>query len=147
MNFKYAADKEYFEKNVFGRKLKVEDIETYFDFSNPNQKRFEFNKIRNKIYRTLLSRYGKVCFLKIENICNEKSGFDVDHLIPLSSNVLNKKLRKIKPSRGQKVPTQSFGSNNLKNLIIACKKCNAHKKHNFPTIEQVRNIEKAKQNL
>ncbi|MBK7431316.1 MAG: HNH endonuclease [Bacteroidetes bacterium] len=34
-----------------------------------------------------------------------------------------------KPLKGKKVATQSFGSNHIDNLVIACANCNNHKKH------------------
>jgi len=61
-------------------------------------------------------------------------------MIPLSSNVLNKKLRGTKPEKGKKTPTQSFGSNNFANFILACRRCNAYKMNKIPTQEEVRKI-------
>lgn len=63
------------------------------------------------------------------DVCDINSGFCVDHLIPLSSNKLNKELRKQLAEKGKKVKTQSFGSNLIDNLVIACNNCNNYKKH------------------
>ncbi len=52
-------------------------------------------------------------------------------MIPLSSNILNKDIHKVKAEKGKKVVAQSFGSNYKDNLLIACEKCNNHKKHRF----------------
>jgi hypothetical protein len=100
-----------------------------FDFRDPKIKRDEFNKIRNDIFKKLVSKYGKKCQLNIYKDCSKEQVFDVDHYIPLSTNELNKKLRGIKPKNGKKVPAQSLGSNDISNLRIACKRCNAFKKH------------------
>lgn len=61
--------------------------------------------------------------------CDLDSGIVIDHLIPLSTNKLNKELRNLKPDKFKKVISQSFGSNHMDNLIIACNNCNNHKKH------------------
>jgi hypothetical protein len=46
----------------------------------------------------------------------------------------------LKARPGKKVLTQAYGSNNPLNLVLACKRCNAHKKHNFPSVEQLGRI-------
>jgi len=130
-DFQYPEDKKFFinlltngDENQFDKKYK-----DCFDFRDPKIKRKEFNLIRNKVFKQLLSKYGKRCRLKIHPDCSKINKFDIDHFIPLSTNELNKKLRKMKPANGRKVPAQSFGSNNIKNLIIACSRCSAFKKH------------------
>ena len=125
MIFKYEEDKEYFVE-LLGDFYN----ELFFDFRLPNIKRKEFKKNRNKFYENLKENFGEYCQLKYHNICDKTSGFAIDHLIPLSSNELNKKLRKIKSSdKKHKVVSESYGSNEICNLIIACNKCNNHKKH------------------
>ena len=106
-----------------------------FDFRDPKIKRDEFNKIRNDIFKKLVSEYGKKCQLNIHKDCSKEKVFDVDHYIPISTNELNKKLRGMKPQNGKKVPAQSFGSNDISNLRIACKRCNAFKKHKILFVE------------
>jgi len=130
-DFQYPEDKKFFidllangDENQFNKKYK-----DCFDFREPKIKRKEFNLIRNKVFKQLVSNYGKKCQLKIHPNCSKINKFDIDHFIPLSTNELNKKLRNLKPASGHKVSTQSFGSNNIKNLLIACSRCNAYKKH------------------
>lgn len=142
--FDYPEDQQYFEASVFGRLLSEQDIETYFDFSDPHKKRQEFNKIRGKVLSILLEQFGTKCLLNMENICDLNSGLQVDHLIPLSSNLLNKHLRKLTRQKPQKVATQSFGSNNLSNLVLACAKCNGKKKNSMPSLALFQLIEVAK---
>jgi hypothetical protein len=122
--------------NFFLNKLAKDDVVLFekkyrkmFDFRDPKIKRDEFNKIRNNIFKKLISKYGKKCQLNIHKDCSKEEVFDVDHYIPVSTNELNKKLRGMKPKNGKKVPAQSFGSNDISNLRIACKRCNAFKKH------------------
>lgn len=74
------------------------------------------------------------------DLCDIERGINVDHLIPLSSNKLNKELRQLKALKGKKVLTQSFGSNNLSNLVLACKKCNSYKKHRFLSKAELKRI-------
>ena len=111
----------------------------FLDPRDPSLKRKEFNKIRNQIYAELKEAEGEKCQLRYE-CCDEGSGFDVDHIFPLSSNVLNKMLRNMTPPEGKKVPAQSIGSNNRVNLILACKKCNGHKKHRLIRVEVLKRI-------
>lgn len=130
-NFQYKED-----YNFFLNKLANNDVDLFenkfsklFDFRDPKIKRLEFNKIRKDFYKKLIEKYGEVCQLKLRSDCSSIKKFDVDHFIPLSTNELNKQLRGLKPQNGKKVITQSFGSNDIFNLRIACKRCNAYKKH------------------
>lgn len=130
-DFQYKTDYNFFLKKLangdevlFRKKyLKL------FDFREPLVKRREFNLIRNKIYKELVLKYGETCQLNLCSDCSKEKVFDVDHFIPLSTNKLNKELRKLKPEVGKKVPSQSFGSNDISNLKLACKRCNSFKKH------------------
>lgn len=129
--FQYKADYKFFldklaegDRNLFKREyLKM------FDFRSPIIKRKEFDLIRKKIFKELILKYGKKCQLNIHPDCSKEKRFDVDHFIPLSSNKLNKNLRKLKREVGKKVLSQSFGSNDISNLRIACSRCNSFKKH------------------
>jgi hypothetical protein len=114
-------------------------LPAFLDPREPGTKRREFNRMRTLLYSYLARNDGLSCQLNL-GVCDEDSGFDVDHLIPLSSNVLNKALRELKARPGKKVLTQAYGSNNPLNLVLACKRCNAHKKHNFPSVEQLGRI-------
>jgi len=131
LEFKYPEDYKFFvdllsdgNENSFNKKFK-----DYFDFRDPKIKRGEFNKIRSKTFERLKNIYGLKCQLKIHPDCSKVKKFDIDHFIPLSTNELNKKIRHMNKEPGHKVPTQSFGSNHIKNLRIACSKCNSYKKH------------------
>ena len=139
MNFEHPEDREFFTNLLAGgdeKKLEAE-FPDYFDFRNPEVKRAEFNKIRPKVFKDLMGKYGEKCQLHIHPDCSKEKVWEMDHIIPLSTNELNKKLRHmVRTSRG-KVPAQSFGSNHLKNLILACKRCNAFKKHRILTNDGV----------
>lgn len=130
-NFQYKSDYMYFIQALAGgnEELFAQKFFKMFDFRSPTLKRKEFNLIRNKAYKELVIKYGEKCQLNLCPDCSEVKLFDVDHYIPLSTNELNKKLRKMNPSLGKKVVSQSFGSNDISNLQIACKRCNAYKKH------------------
>lgn len=130
-NFQYKADYNFFldelargDVTLFENKfMKI------FDFRNPAIKRKEFNRIRDKVFKKLSAKYGEKCQLNLCKDCSKEKLFDVDHFIPLSTNELNKKLRGMKAKNGKKVPSQSFGSNDISNLRISCKRCNSFKKH------------------
>lgn len=92
----------------------------------------------------LIAAHGRKCFIGYPELCALSSGIAVDHLIPLSSNKLNKELRRVAPKPGKKIRTQSFGSNHLRNLIIACSNCNNHKKHRFLEPDHLKQLMKIK---
>ena len=138
--FKHPEDRNYFEKLMLTKEItSMEDYKTLFDFRPPAIKRAEFNQCRRKILSQLIKQNGEKCMLALE-CCDPSSGITIDHLIPLSTNKLNKGLRHMKPVKGRKVRSQSFGSNHLDNLIIACKKCNGRKKHGFLSRESLLKI-------
>lgn len=140
LSFEFEADEEYFKNLLCSRDEKLEIYHSLFDFREPTIKREEFNKIRNKLLDKLTIERGLKCELQFEDICDLNSGLNIDHMIPLSSNILNKKLRKLKSIKGKKIKTQSFGSNDEKNLLLACANCNSHKKHNFLDKEKIKLI-------
>jgi len=144
MKFEYENDKLFFENLLCNEDEKIEKYSQLFDFRNPHQKRKEFASIRTKILDQFIKQKGKICELNFPNICDLSSDFNIDHIIPLSSNILNKTLRKLHNEKGKKVKTQSFGSNNECNLILSCKKCNNHKKHRFLEKNQIRELLKNK---
>jgi hypothetical protein len=79
---------EYIEDENFFRKLLGNDFdEKLFDFRDPVVKRKEFNKKRTKLLEKLLHERGDKCQLRVIGQCSDK--LEVDHLIPISSNVLN----------------------------------------------------------
>lgn len=68
-----------------------------FDFRSTATKRKVFNRLRPTLYLQLMQKTGKTCQLRYVGICDETKGWHVDHLIPLSSNQLNKVLRQMRP--------------------------------------------------
>jgi hypothetical protein len=128
MNFKFKDDETFF-KNLLD--FLDEDVFTaLFDFSDPIDKRKTFNKIKKTIYEDLMLKQQGKCYLAYDGLCDISKGYQIDHVIPLSTNILNLKLRKMKSvATNKKVQTESYGSNHSNNLILACKVCNQHKKH------------------
>ena len=137
--FPFKEDTEFFEELLNVKRGELDRFSHLFDFREPAIKRKEFNNKRKSILKHLLSEDGEICRLGFD-CCDINSGIAVDHVIPLSSNVLNKRIRKVKPEKGKKVPTQSFGSNHIDNLIVACNNCNGKKKHNFLDSEKLQEI-------
>jgi len=142
---------EFYEDKVFFANLlcwgNIKNLEKRygqcFDFRDPAVKRREFNNIRNEVFKNLIKINGKKCQLNLSPKCDDKN-LVVDHFIPLSSNELNKKIRKIMHKKSKKIPSQSFGSNHPSNLILACSKCNSFKKHRFikGNSDEKRNVKK-----
>jgi hypothetical protein len=133
MRFEYLEDQNFFCDLLAGGDAKrfEREFAVYFDFRPPAIKRREFNKVRKQMLGHLLERYGAVCQLRIHPDCSKEKIWEPDHIVPLSSNVLNKKLRHLPRIGNAKVASQSFGSNHADNLTLACKRCNAHKKYRF----------------
>ncbi|GEM_PF-514338 len=133
MTFQYPEDRDFFVSFLTdGDEEKFEqEYKDCFDFRDPKIKKAEFDLLQPKLFRELVARYGLKCQLQIHPDCSKVAKFHVDHVIPRSTNELNKKLRNIKRTGWPKVESQSFGSNNVKNLVIACSRCNAYKKHRF----------------
>jgi 5-methylcytosine-specific restriction endonuclease McrA len=139
MNFKYKED-EIFFKNLLN--FLDEDIFTsLFDFSDTIDKRKAFNKIKKTIYEDLMLKQQGKCYLAFDSICDTSKEYQIDHIIPLSTNILNKHLRNITSvSSNKKVQTESYGSNHSNNLILTCKACNQHKKHRILEKEDYQEI-------
>ncbi|MFA6416369.1 MAG: hypothetical protein WCW56_02685 [Candidatus Paceibacterota bacterium] len=133
MNFEYPEDREFFANLLAGGDDKRFEAEfsDYFDFRHPAIKRWEFDRAKKKLMPELIEKYGGKCQLRLHPDCSKEEIYQIDHVIPLASNELNKKLRHMGRTSTEKVPPQSFGSNNLKNLTLACKRCNAYKKHHL----------------
>lgn len=133
INFQYPEDREYFANLLANGDVEKldRDFSELFDFEHPAIKREKFNKIKKKILKELIEKYGNECQLKIHPDCSKVQKFEPDHVIPLGSNELNKKLRTMTRFSSDKVEKQSFGSNNVRNMVLACKRCNAFKKHKF----------------
>jgi 5-methylcytosine-specific restriction endonuclease McrA len=139
MNFKFKDD-EIFFKNLLDF-LDEAVFTSLFDFSDPIYKRKTFNKIKKTIYEDLLLKQEGKCYLSFDGICDISKGYQIDHVIPLSTNILNKHLRNITSvSSNKKVQTESYGSNHSNNLILTCKACNQHKKHRILEKEDYQEI-------
>ena len=133
LRFNYVEDQFWFEVLLkeFPRRHLL------FDFRNPIEKRNEYRQIRKNILAEKIKEHGIICQLSYQGVCDLSSGITLDHVIPLSSNILNKALRGMKTNKGKKVPSESYGSNHPHNLILACMACNAHKKHRMPSREEI----------
>lgn len=131
MQFEHSQDKIFFAQLLAGGSINVleQKYSELFDFRNPLIKRKEFNVIRPNLLKSLVEKYGHACQLHIHPECNSDGALEVDHIIPLSTNVLNKEIRHMQRIPPAKVPAQSFGSNNIQNMALACPKCNSRKKH------------------
>lgn len=128
MKFEYKEDEMFF-RSMFGKPFSK--YKSLFDFRLPSLKRDEYMQERNNLLIQLQKRDKGVCQLRLNNRCTVDKEITIDHIIPLSSNILNKQIRHIVRTTYKKVPSQSFGSNHIYNLILACANCNKHKKHRF----------------
>lgn len=137
MKFEFPEDRKYFE-SLFGVS-NIDQCSDFFDFRDPKVKRKEFSLIRKKVFANLIEKHGFVCQLSCHEDCLQKPT-QVDHLIPLATNQLNKKSRRLNALPRKKVVAQSFGSNNPINLILACSRCNAFKKHKLPDKDMISRI-------
>ncbi len=140
LKFMFPEDQKFFQELLCNEGEEFSRYEPLFDFRSPDIKRREFKKIVKRARLELEKFYGRVCQLRCSDMCDIESGINIDHVIPLSSNKLNKELRQIKALKGKKVLTQSFGSNHISNLILACKKCNSYKKHRFLSKPELKRI-------
>lgn len=135
IDFEFPQDKEFFDE-LFIEFGGVEKFPELFDFSEPKTKRDAFSKIRAQIFAELKGQFGDICMLNSHKDCSQQAE-NVDHFIPLQSNVLNKKIRNLVRELPKKVPSQSFGSNHKLNLVLACSRCNGHKLNKFPSKEML----------
>lgn len=136
--FKHTEDRDFFEailEEVGG----LSDWQHLFDFRDPGLKRREFGAIRNGVHELLRRTESECCQLRCHRDCSATPD-EVDHLVPLKTNVLNKELRAMSGQADKKVPALSYGSNDVANLVLACKRCNAFKKHRMPSKELVTRI-------
>lgn len=140
MLFQFPEDELYFQHYLCDNGESLHRYESLFDFRSPAIKRAEFNSRRTLLLKSLREKFKDQCQLRFEGICDEQSGWAVDHLIPLSSNKLNKSIRQMSAAPGKKVLTQSFGSNHPDNLILSCARCNNRKKHSFLPRERIKRL-------
>lgn len=144
-HFTYEQDRAYFEQLLCEPDETIEDYADLFDLDrSPNAKRFEFARLSGRRLQELRELLGDVCQLTYAPGCDPRSGLVVDHLIPLSSNKLNKESRHIPTSRQdgklREAPTQSFGSNQPRNLVLACTSCNSLKQNRFLERQKLRSV-------
>ena len=137
MIFDHPEDREYFAVLLCGGNEQelIDRFAHCFDFRDPAMKRAEFNRLRPRLLADLIRQFGRMCMLQYPSLCQGGVNLQVDHFIPLSSNVLNKTIRHLPSEARKKVQTQAFGSNNPVNLLLACPRCNAFKKHRMPDAE------------
>ncbi|MBP6858987.1 MAG: hypothetical protein KBC33_04145 [Candidatus Pacebacteria bacterium] len=132
MEFEYPEDREFFanllaEGNVEKLETQFSDL---FDFRHHAIKRWEFNKTKKKILTDLIERYNGTCQLRIHPKCSTTNIWHPDHIIPLASAELHRKLRHLKNNPdGSKPESANYGSNHPRNFTLACDKCNSRKKH------------------
>ena len=130
--FKYKRDNRFFADLLADGSISAleKKYSHLFDFRKPTIKRREYNARKRMLFSALFRRAKGIC-----QICKSAKGIEIDHIVPLASNQLNKKFRKMYPTRIggklRKVPSESYGSNNPANLQLACRPCNRKKWHNF----------------
>jgi 5-methylcytosine-specific restriction endonuclease McrA len=130
--FRYKKDKKYFADLLAKGSVKAleKNYINLFDFRTPSIKRKDFNARKPELFRILYERAHGIC-----QICKSAKGIEIDHFIPIASNILNKKFRNMRPmkiaGRLHKVPSESYGSNDLANLRLSCRACNRNKWHRF----------------
>lgn len=143
--FEYPEDREFFDQLLRGCGG-VDSNAVLFDFRSPLEKRRDFQRVRDDAFQTLLAGLGPKCELACHPDC-AGTAEELDHLIPLASNALNKQLREFRGQDGHKVPSQSFGSNAIRNLVLSCRRCNAFKKNKMPSEGQVLHVLCVRENM
>ena len=131
MPFEYPEDRAFFCNLLAGGdSVRFEQLfGDFFDFRHPAIKRLEFDRTSKQALAGLIEKYGEVCQLQLHPDCSKEPIWETDHIIPLSSGELQRKLRNLKNNPdGSKPKSLSYGSNHPRNLILACKRCNAFKK-------------------
>lgn len=130
--FEYPDDEQFFALLLAGgdkEELRTKFIRR-FDFREPSLKRTVFDKLKRLVMEEMIQEGRTQCELHLVADCDSQN-LVLDHIIPLSSNELNKHLRRMTAPQGKKVPAQSFGANDRENFLVACAKCNNFKKHRF----------------
>ncbi len=138
MQFDHDDDRVFFQEFLCGPGEDLEEYSCLFDSRPVHEKRVEYRRSRLALLQQLHQTHGDTCQLRISSACTGK-GETIDHIIPLSSNKLNK-ARRVPAPPGRKVPTQSIGSNHPRNLVLACASCNNHKKHRLLSPSEVRRL-------
>lgn len=140
--FEYPEDRDFFAFLLTDgdiERLEAEYSEL-FDFTHPAIKREDFGKVSKKVLADLVVKFNGTCQLNIHEDCGKSGVLEPDHIIPLSSNLLNKQLRGMKGLPGLKTKRQSFGSNHPRNLTLACRRCNGYKKNRILDADIIRRL-------
>ena len=93
IQFEHPEDRKFFIDRLAGgdeQKFEAEFLNC-FDFREPAIKRKEFKALRTKAFRDLREKHGETCQLRIHADCSKDKRWEVDHIIPLATNELNKK--------------------------------------------------------
>jgi len=141
VTFEHPEDRIFFSDLLCEEGESLEKYAPLFDFRDVTKKRGEFQAARPSLLENLRAKHGSRCMLHYSKACTGGRGaLTIDHLIPLSSNKLNKELRRDVPLPRRKVPTQSIGSNHMANLVLACATCNGAKKHRLLARAELRRL-------
>lgn len=133
LRFEYPDDARYFAARLCRLGETIDEYYFHFDFRAKPEKRREFDRAKRRLIGAYEGEYGRVCQLQIATEgCSFERGLVLDHLIPLESNELNKRIRGMAHEVGRKVPQQSLGSNDPRNLVLACARCNSRKLNSIP---------------
>jgi hypothetical protein len=128
---------KHFERLMCAEGETLDRYQMFFDLRPFTDKRREFNLKRAAAFEELMQRYGRRCQLQFAADCQPDLPSAVDHIIPLASARLNKEIKGApKMLNGKKAPNESFGSNAIENLCLACQPCNSLKHTKF--LERVR---------
>ena len=115
--FDYEEDRRFFERLLTNEdQTSLDEFADLFDFSHPEQKRKAFNKQRDRVFERLLMIHSDTCQLELPDVCTSQAQA-VDHVIPLSTNILNKR-RGVLPMPGKKV-IPVFVS--ISSIVLMCK--------------------------
>jgi hypothetical protein len=136
LEFQHPKYRAFFERMLCRDGETLAIYADLFDLGPVPAKRSAFARIRTARLNQLVERFGRVCMLRFAPDCNVASGLCLDHLVPLSSNKLNRELLAASTFHDadgnfRKAPTESFGSNGSRNLILACTNCNSFKQNKF----------------
>lgn len=122
----------HFERLMCDEGETLDRYSVFFDLRPFAEKRREFGAKRAAAFVELERRYGRRCQLAFAQDCTPDQPAAVDHIIPLASARLNKEIKGApKTLNGKKAPNESFGSNALENLCLACQPCNSLKHTKF----------------
>jgi len=126
----YEKDKQHFADLYTGGDIRKLDTEysLLFDTRDPKVKRKEYIDNYKKLFTAVFQSAKGLC-----QICHIAKGVEIDHIVPLKSNELNKRFRDMHATtvngKIHKVKAESYGSNDVNNLQLVCKSCNRTKWH------------------